>query len=299
LNLICFGWLLSPDQVKLIRKVDKKRVPDYFALYAVEKEDILGQIGVVTVDTQCAHGIEKIGYIWGVCTKPSAAKRGFAKKLMGEVHERLQGENIRYSFLGTGKSLVAYNLYRGLDYSEFTILDRGIKVSKSSKVGHKDITFTPTPKNETVVNLFKEYSKDLMGFVKRPNNFLEIRKAWSWMPYNFVGVFKEDKKPIGYTIASIEGKIIKVRELCCPKIEDLQRCINALEREYKPNHMLLEWVIGSHLEKDFIKSGFKLFSDSWGTLMVKDLKGKHSVDQIRKLYGTEEDKFHMTSIDEY
>jgi len=41
LNLICFGWLLSPDQVKLIRKLDKKRVPNYFALYAVEKEEVL------------------------------------------------------------------------------------------------------------------------------------------------------------------------------------------------------------------------------------------------------------------
>ena len=90
LNLICFGWLLSPDQVKLIRKVDKKRVPNYFALYAVEKEEVLSQVGVVRVDTKCVHGVEKIGFIWGVCTKPSEARRGLAKKLTEEAHARLQ-----------------------------------------------------------------------------------------------------------------------------------------------------------------------------------------------------------------
>jgi len=299
LNLICFGWFLSPDQVKLIRKVDKKRVPGYFALYAVEKEEVLSQMGVVTVDTQCIHGIEKIGFIWGVCTKPSAARKGLAKKLMEEAHAKLLGEDIRYSFLGTAKSLVAYNLYRGLGYSEFTIIDRGIKVCKPRKRVDKDITFTSTLKNDTIVDLFKEYSKDLMGFVKRPKNFLQVRKAWSWMPYNLVGLFKENKNPIGYIIASKEGKVIKIRELCCPKIEDLQRCINTLEKEYKPNHMLLEWIIGSYLEKDFVKSGFKLFTDSWGVLMAKDLKERHNINQIRKLYGIEEEKFHMTSIDEY
>ena len=194
---------------------------------------------------------------------------------------------------------MAYNLYKELGYSDLTIIDRGMKVSKPRRRFDTDVTFTSTVKNDTIIDLFKNYSKGLLGFVKRPKNFLEIRKAWSWMPYNLVGVFKEDKKPIGYIIASTEGKIIKIRELCCPKIKDLQRCIKALEKKFKPNHMLLEYIIGSNLKKDFVKSGFKLFTDSWGVLMAKDLKVEHSISQIRKLYGIEEDRFHMTSIDEY
>jgi hypothetical protein len=35
MNLKCFNWFLSPKQVEKIRREDA-RVPDYFAIYAVE-----------------------------------------------------------------------------------------------------------------------------------------------------------------------------------------------------------------------------------------------------------------------
>ncbi len=50
MNLRCFGWFFTPKQVRRIRKVDD-HVPDYFSLYAVDKEKILCQAGVSQVDT--------------------------------------------------------------------------------------------------------------------------------------------------------------------------------------------------------------------------------------------------------
>jgi GNAT superfamily N-acetyltransferase len=296
LSISCFGWFLGPDEVKIIRKVDK-RVPDYFALYAVEKEDILSQVGIVTLETQCDHGIEKVGFIWGVCTKSKAARKGTAGKLMEEAHARLAAEDIGYSFLGTGKSLVGYNLYRKLGYEDFISMDRALKTSKHKE--QNDVTFSTSVSNDTIVDLFMEYSKDLQGFIKRPRNFLEVRKAWSWMPYDTVGVFSVDEKPIGYLVASKEGKLIKIRELCCPRIEDVKRCFAALESEFNVNSVIYDSVIGTYGLEAIRKSGFKVLDGSWGVLMVKDLKSANTISDIRKSYGVDEGRFHMTSIDEY
>jgi predicted acetyltransferase len=296
LSITCFGWYLGPEEVKTIREVDK-RVPEYFALYVVEKEEILSQVGVVTLDTQCDHGIEKVGFIWGVCTKSNAARKGAAGKLIEEAHARLADEDIGYSFLGTGKSLVAYNLYRKLGYEDFISMDRALKFSKNKK--QNDVAFSITKSNDTIVDLFKDYSRDLLGFIRRPKNFLEVRKAWSWMPYDTVGVFCVDEKPIGYLVASKEGKVLKIRELLCPRIEDVQRCISALESEFKIHSIIYDSVIGTYGIEAIMKSGFKVLDGSWGVLMVKDLHDSHTINEVQNSFGVGQGRFHMTSIDEY
>ena len=75
LNMVSFRWMLTSKHVKNIMKADR-RCPDYFALYAVKKDKVLSQVGFITLDTQTLDGIEKVGYIWGVCTHPKAARRG-------------------------------------------------------------------------------------------------------------------------------------------------------------------------------------------------------------------------------
>lgn len=295
LSISCFGWFLGPDEVNTIRRVDR-RVPDYFALYAVEKEKVLSQVGVVTLDTLCEHGIEKVGFIWGVCTRSNAARKGMACKLMEEAHTRLTTEGIRYCFLGTGKSLVAYNLYRKHGYEDFISIHRALKISKTKK--QNEITYSVSKNNDTIVNLFSKYSEGIYGFVKRPKNFLEVRKAWSWMPYDTVGLFSVDEEPIGYLVASREKNIIKIRELICPKIQDVQRCMASLESEYNVDSVIYDSVIGNYGVEAIIKSGFKILDGSWGVIMVKDMMGT-KVSDIRDLYRLEEGRFHMTSIDEY
>jgi hypothetical protein len=217
--------------------------------------------------------------------------------LLEEASKRLKSEDISYSFLGTGKSLVAYNLYEKLGYRDFTMFRRGLK--KCEKTRSSDMALKEKVEKNILVDLFYEYSKDLLGFVKRPRNFMEIREAWSWFHYDLMGVFYEDEEPIGYVVSNREDKVLKIWELCCLRKEDYRKCILALEVNTDAEHIILELIQNSVSEKHFHRLGFKIFPDSFGILMVKDLKGDQSVKQIRKLYGIDDKKFHMTAIDEY
>ncbi len=218
---------------------------------------------------------------------------------MEEAHSRLIADGIRFAFLGTGKSMVAYALYKNLGYVDFRPLSLGLKECQPINRYTREISYSPTTDNEVFVELFKRYSKVLLGFVIRPKNFLQIKKVWDWPSMNIKGIFTKNSKNIGYLLASKEKKNIRILEICCPKNRDIQRCIEALEMKFKPQYMSFEWMAGTSLIGAIIDSGFKLLSSSWGTIMIKDLEEKQSIDDIRGSYGLEDDRFHMTSIDIY
>lgn len=100
LNLIGFDWYLTPNLVKNILNADN-RIPKNYAIYGVENGEVLGQVGILIDDTKTINGIEKVGYLWTVCTKPNAFRTGVATKLIEEAHGRLLEDGIKYSFLGT------------------------------------------------------------------------------------------------------------------------------------------------------------------------------------------------------
>ena len=297
LNLACFGWFLTPEQVKTIRRVDK-RSPGYFAYYADENGKLLGQVGIVLVDTQTVNGLERISYIWGVSTRPTSARSGVARKLLSEAHSRLLADDVRISFLSTGKSLVAYDLYSKLGYGDFTDCNFGIKTCKHEKKA-TDVTFKSSSDEVTFFGLFKEYSKGLLGFVYRPKNFIQVRNSWTWMTMDVSGLFQENGRTIGYVLGNKRKEFLTIREVCCPRIEDVPRCVEALEKELRPQYMTFGWTPRDCIVRSYNQAGFTATGQEYSVFMVKDLSGKIDADEIKKLYGREEDRFQISGIDEY
>lgn len=298
LNLIGFDWYLTPDLVKNIVDVDK-RIPEYYAIYGVEKGEVLGQLGILIDDTKTTNGIERIGYLWTLCTKPTAFKRGVATKLIEEAHNRLLEADVRYSFLGTQKSLIAYNLFKKLGYSDLISSNMGFKTCIENRHNKSDIIFTTDYEEEMIIKIFSKYSQNLLGFVHRPNNFISIRKAWGWMPLDLIGVFRKNDKLIGYVLGGKDGEIIKIRELCCLMDEDICGCIKALETELKPKHILFNFISRESIINNLIQDGFRFFNPTLSVYMIKDLKENQKIDQIQSIYRIGTDKFQMTSIDYY
>lgn len=298
LNLIGFDWYLTPDLVKNILKADK-RVPKYYAIYGVEKEEVLGQLGILIDETQTTNGVEKIGYLWTLCTKPTAFRRGVATELIEEAHARILGDDVRYSFLGTQRSLIAYNLFRKFGYSDLIDSNMGFKVCAEQEHNKINIVFSTEYDEKMIIDIFSQYSQNLLGFVHRPNNFISIRKAWGWMPLDLIGVFRKNDKLIGYVLGLKEGEIVKIRELCCLNSEDVSGCIKALEVQLKPKHILFNFISRNNIINNLVNNGFNFFNPTLSVYMIKDLKSKQKIDQIQRIYGIGKDEFQMTSIDYY
>jgi len=297
LNLTSFDWYLTPNLVKNILNVDK-RVPKYFAIYAVEKGEVLGQVGILIDEIKTTNGKEKIGYLWGVCTKANAFRKGVATKLIEEANMRLLKNGVKYSFLGTQKSLIAYNLVKKLGYSDLINSNMLVKnvILEQNKT---NISFSTEYNEEMFIEIFSEYAENLLGFVHRPNNFIIIRKAWEWMPLNLIGVFRKNDRIVGYVLGLKEGEIVRIRELCCQRSDDIHGCINSIEIKLKPKHMIFHFISRYSIIDILINAGFSFINPTLSKYMIKNLEVKQKNNQTQSIFGIDKDKFQMTSIDYY
>ncbi|KPK17939.1 MAG: hypothetical protein AMK69_25305 [Nitrospira bacterium SG8_3] len=298
LNKGSLGWSLTPEKAEKIRKLDP-HVPDYFALFSVERGTVVSQVGAATVNTETISGTERLGFVWGVCTDPKAARKGYAGSLFEELHDRLSDDDIRYVLLGTSRGFVAYNLYKKLGYMDFIGLKWAIRQCKPMEKVTRDIAFTKTRKDSIFSEIWTRYTKGLLGFSKRPRDLIKIKKAWGWPPINIAGIFQRKGKTLGYILANKVGKTITIEEIIAFKQKDFRDMLKVLEMKYKPRYMLYNLLEGSHGEKIYDNLGFTRTIDTWGTLMVKDIKNRKSIKDVHKMYGIGETKFFMTAMDMY
>lgn len=298
LNKGSLGWFLPPEKVERIRKLDP-HVPDYFALFGVERGRVVSQVGAASVNTETIYGPERVGFVWGVCTDPKAARKGYAGGLFEELNRRLIKDDIRYVLLGTSKGFVAYNLYRKLGYMDFIRLKWGIKYCETIKRSPKGLIFSKTRRDNAFSEIWTRYTVDLLGFCDRPRELIKIKKTWGWPPINLAGTFQMKGKTAGYILANKDDRTITIEEIVAYKQRDFKDMLEFLEMRYKPRYLLCNLLEGSRGEKIYDDLGFTKTIDTWAILMIKDIKAKKSMRDIKKMYGIGKDKFFMTALDMY
>ena len=121
LNMLALEFGLTQEHVSHIRRTDPRTFP-FFAIYAVEDDKVLGQVGVFRLPMVSTEGREDVGGLWAVSTHPHHAGRGVASRLLDEAHARMREAGLRFSTLGTNRYRVAYKLYQQHGYENMGVL---------------------------------------------------------------------------------------------------------------------------------------------------------------------------------
>lgn len=106
LNLLCLDFALTPELVSLIRRMDPRPFP-CFALYALEGDVVVGQVGVFRLPVVSTAGAAEVGGVWAVATHPAWRGQGVASLLLNEAHARMAAVGLRFVTLGTNASRVS------------------------------------------------------------------------------------------------------------------------------------------------------------------------------------------------
>jgi len=175
LNMLALEFPLTPEHVAHIRRTDPRPFP-FFAIYAVEDENVLGQVGVFRLPMVSTEGRENVGAVWAVSTHPHHAGRGVASLLLDEAHARMRDAGLRFSTLGTNRYRVAYKLYQQHGYEDMGILGTALT---NWETAHQPTRLRARPTGsegfDLVDKIFGNIASQYIGYACRHTPFTFLR----------------------------------------------------------------------------------------------------------------------------
>jgi predicted acetyltransferase len=283
---LAFWWPIPPDNMEEWINMDARLKGSPVGFCAVEDGKLVGHVGVMDIPTKTVDGkVEIVGGIWAVATNPGFSRRGICKILMEKAHDYFRSQNYRFSFLCTGRTIIAYSIYKNMGYEEVESVNHlkaAYKVFHNPKAQEKSMGGDLDA--DEVYRIYEKFTQDKTGFVVRQRDFATVyakRKRF------------DDKisipKPDGYVLLSESQKVIKVRDMAGLNYDIYGELIDEIER-LVPHGVIDGSVADETLLGLYRSKGYRLQKGHNGVLMVKKLKDV----QFDKLYGS---SFYIGALD--
>jgi GNAT superfamily N-acetyltransferase len=296
LNLLGLDYALTPERVELIRQLDPRPFP-FFGLYAVDDGFVAGQVGVYRLPMMTAAGPEDVGGVYAVCTHPAFSGRGIATRLLEEAHRRMEDAGLRFSTLGTTRYRSAFSLYRQLGYQvAFTPLTTFVPRSKLSVSTHLRAELADQQKLVLADELFNRIAGSQLGFARRHDSFICTLAAIGDVNLGSVWLLGDNVQLVGYAIARILESVLIVDHLLLSAGVDAAAAVSALVEDLPISYIQIRIDRPSVMDS-LLQTGFPAGRASWSTFMIKPLAPEVTVDDARRLFGIDTERFLISSID--
>lgn len=293
INLLALDFALTPEYAHHLRSTDPRPFP-CLAIYGVENEIVMGQVGIFRLPMVSTGGCEDVGGIWAVCTHPQYAGNGVASQLLEEAHARMRAAGLRFSTLGTNRYRTAHRLYQQHGYEETNVWATALARWETA---HQPTRLRAQPAGaggyEPIEAIYTDVACDYLGFAWRHTPFARLRIVNP----NEIWILQENNCNVGYAIAQTNGAMIKVSNLLLRKGNDAAEAISALTAELKGSYVQVK--ISRPVEiASLRRAGYKVAQPTWDGFMVKPLVPEVSAEDARRLFGIGTDDFLISWLDE-
>jgi GNAT superfamily N-acetyltransferase len=299
LNMLCFRFALTPELAAVIRRLDPRPLP-FFAIYAVDEGQVVGQVGVFRLPMIMTHGPEDVGGIWAMATHPGYSRRGIGSLLIEEAHARMRAAGLRFAVLGTSRHWVAHPFYHRHEYQEIA--------GFASALNHKDDI--PPIDNRLQVkkaarehlaqidNLFQQVSTGKIGFARRHDHFMSMMvDVGDVMGIDDLRLLWSDNDLVGYAIVRPSKTVFKVDDILLRDDVSIMTATAALLREAQAPYVQITMNNQSpHLDK-LAQSGFRVTPLTWDVVMGRAMTDTISVDDLRRFVGIDSHRYLMSWMD--
>ncbi|MCL4490112.1 MAG: GNAT family N-acetyltransferase [Chloroflexi bacterium] len=296
LSLSGLDYALTPECAAAIRRLDPRPFP-FFAIYAVEDETVVGQVGVYRLPMVSTEGPEDVGGVYAVCTHPAFDQHGIATRLLDEAHDRMRAAGLRFSTLGTSRHRVAYKLYQRLGYE--SVFTPTSTIARCADVCCPSPLRAERADSETLEltdAIFAQVATGHLGFARRHRSFISMLKATGSQDVDDVWLLRGNGEPVGYALATVFGSILKVSHLLLVEGVDAAAAVSAIVQDLPVSYIQVR-VDHASVAASLERAGYPTPRPSWSTFMVKPLVPDVTVQDARRLFGIGTDRFLISSID--
>lgn len=293
LNLLALDFALTPEHASHIRRTDPRPFP-FFAIYAVEKKQVLGQVGVFRLPMISTEGREDVGGVWAVSTHPHNAGQGVASILLKEAHSRMLESGIRFSTLGTNRFRTAYRLYQRHGYEDMHVL--------ASALGRWETAHQPTrlcaiPATtdgyDLIEAIYNDIAVNYLGFAWRHTPFAMLRDK---VNIEDLWILRKNGDYAGYAIARLEKNMLNISNVFLRQEISVVEAVAAVANEIQSWYVRVSLSRPSEIS-NLRNSGFQIAHPTWGAFMLKPLVPEVTVENARQLFGIGTDRFLISWMD--
>lgn len=293
LNILALDFALTPEHVAHIRLTDPRPFP-FFALYAVEQDQILGQVGVFRLPMVSTEGREDVGGVWAVSTHPQYAGRGIASQLLDEAHSRMREAGLRFSTLGTNRYRVAYKLYQQHGYEDMQVLAASLT---NWETAHQPTRLHAHPAGsdgyDLIESIYNDISGDYLGFAWRHTPFAVMRDRHS---LDNLWVLRKNLHPVGYATTQLEKNMLNISNILLRDGIDVAEAAAAVATALKSKYVIVK--VSRPVDLAVLRrAGYQVAHPTWGAFMMKPLAPEVAVENARQLFGIGTDRFLISSLD--
>jgi predicted acetyltransferase len=283
---MAFWWPLTPQAMeeKISSDIRLKSGPVGFC--AVEHDRLVGYVGVMDIPTRTAAGdIETVGGISAVATNPGFARRGICKTLMQKAHQYFHSQNYRFSFLCTGRTIIAYSIYRKMGYGEVEAVNKLKAVYKVLRKPHpREVKTGPQIDPAKAYAIYQEFVRGKVGLVVRQEDFVSMyARRKRFHPKMSI------LKPNGYAFLLDSENTTKVRDMASLSYDTYGELIDETEL-LAQNAVINGSVADDRLVELYRSKGYSVQEGHNGVVMVKALRDARFDD----VYGS---SFYLGALD--
>jgi GNAT superfamily N-acetyltransferase len=293
LSMLALDFQLTPEHAAHIRKTDPRPLP-CFAIYAVEGDKVLGQMGIFRLPMISTEGRQDVGGIWAVSTHPQHAGSGIATLLLKEAHARMREVGLRFSTLGTNRYRVAYKLYRQLGYQDAGVWATALASWETAHQPTRLRARAPGPDGFKLVDqIFSNAGNNYLGFAWRHTPFAVLRDK---VEIENIWILCENKHPVGYALAHLDNAILNISSLLLSRDVDVTEAVAAVVTEMKTAYVKVK--ISRPVEiASLSRAGYRVTNPNWDAFMVKPLTPDATMKDARQLFGIGTDRFLISWLD--
>jgi GNAT superfamily N-acetyltransferase len=293
LNMLALDFTLTPEHVAHIRRTDPRPFP-FFAIYAVEGDQVISQVGVFRLPMISTEGRQDVGGVWAVSTHPHYACQGVASALLEEAHSRMRDAGLRYSTLGTNRYRVAYKLYQRHGYDDMQVL--------ASALARWETAHQPTRLNarpvgsrgyDLIDGVFNDLASSYLGYAWRHSPFAVLRDR---VCVDDLWMLRKNGSSVGYAIAHLDTDILNISSVLLRDGIDLAEAVGAVVNELKSRYVKVN--VSRPIEIASLRSaGYQVAHPSWSAFMLKPLVPGETIQEAKRLYGISTDRFLISGLD--
>jgi GNAT superfamily N-acetyltransferase len=292
LNMLALDFALTPEHVAHIRRTDPRPFP-FFAIYAVEDDQVIGQVGVFRLPIVSKEGREDVGGVWAVSTHPHCNDRGVASRLLEEAHTRMREAGLRFSTLGTDRYRVAHKLYRQHGYEETNVWAMALACWETA---HQPTRLRAQPMGsegyDFVEQIFTNIAKDYLGFAWRHTPFARLRL----INLTDIWILRENARVVGYAFTRADQTMLTISNLVLQQGIDAAEAIAAVAAELKSAYVQVKASRPTEIVS-LRRAGYHVAHPTWSGFMVKPLIPEVTVEDAQQLFGIGTDRFLISWLD--